>query len=240
MVRYGIKHVMCVILASSSISMWGMEEAPRTYRSNSQGFRFASINRAIEINSEGASPVSGCKSIKRRNSAPDSPRSLDLRKTLAALILNPENSSNERVTIPSPSGNAIPGYSYTPRSSDGNSPNSGPKTPNTPGTPVTPTYTLPGVKKIVVESALPTRPVAAGVVMERVRAFPRDTFNSNWQGDVWEYGTMHLKVDRNTKTCVLEHVELHPSIESDLHDSMLKDLQARGNILAAERQKEMQ
>lgn len=234
-------YTLCVMMVSSSVSMWGMAEVrTNNNRALSQGSGREILIRPAQIHSGSVSPIGASRVVTRRNSAPDSPRgSQDLRRSLAALILNQESPLNEARALPSPSGNSLQAsYPDTPRSFDEKTSTS--KTPDTPMTPAG--YILPSVQEMVIDHQLKQQSLEGGSVIERIRVFPRAMFSSNPGDHVdQDYGTIYLKVNAAAKTCVLLNVELNEnlSISYDLKKAIKEDLMLHAVNLAGERQKEL-
>ena len=226
------------------MNVWGMQESRRTKaRINSQdqggGFdRSAFIRPPVSGTS---SPIVGSPLKPRRNSAPDaSAGSHDLRKALAVLALNQDNSNNDQLPLPSPSGSSLHNFCPdTPRSSDEKNSHTQCKTPETPVTPAG--YILSSVEQAVIDCPLRKQSLEDGSVVERIRVFPREMFSGDKNEDVQDYGTITLKVDPTTNTCFFDHIELNQALEvsNERKLSIEQDLKVRGLALAAERQKEL-
>jgi hypothetical protein len=226
------------------MNVWGMQESRRTKaRINSQdqggGFdRSAFIRPPVSGTS---SPIVGSPLKPRRNSAPDaSAGSHDLRKALAVLALNQDNSNNDQLPLPSPSGSSLHNFCPdTPRSSDEKNSHTQCKTPETPITPAG--YILSSVEQAVIDCPLRKQSLEDGSVVERIRVFPREMFSGDKNEDVQDYGTITLKVDPTTNTCIVYHIGLNEALgmSEERRSSIKRDLELRGADLAAERQKEL-
>jgi hypothetical protein len=240
MIRRKINYTLCVIMVGSSVSMWAMEGLTIVGTNSQEG-------HAVRIHTTGISSGTGSPVVlskgllRRRNSAPDAVGgSYDLRKTLAALILQQDSVFNERQAAASPSGSVRAHCPGSPSSSDEQNPILMAKTPETPATPVG--YILSSVEKTVIEVGLKKEYSNDGCVIERTRCFLQETFSRSSTNEAQDYGTIHLRIDLNAKKCSLDNIELNKNlIASDaLKASITRDLELRATTLAAERQKELE
>lgn len=239
MIRRNIKHTLCVIMVGSSVSIWGMDGVT-IIRANSQESGHEVLIRPPGVNSGTASPVPLSRGLRRRNSAPDAGGSHDLRRALAALILNQDSSFNERQALASPSANSLHTHCPdSPRSSDEKNSIPMPKTPETPATPVG--YILSSIEKAVIEVQLENEDSDDGCIFERIRCFPQEVFSRHSHAEAQDYGTIYLKVDPITKQCSLGKIELneHLIAPNQLKASIKQDLELRATALAGERQREL-
>jgi len=261
MVLHNMKHALCIIMVSSSVVSLAMEVTESPPRTNShessqeEHEALVARLRSVTLQPENSSLLLIRKQQgSRRGSVPNSSGAgtPDLLKSIVISLhaINENNAlaspkPSSRVNSPrlnSPRTNFLYNYGpVTPRS-PADDLRTSPPTPITPDTPQL-GHSLSVTGHRVIEINLKDEESKDGYTIKRIRIFPQNDFSRHCTThNPQDYGTIFLKEDRHTKTCVVHRIELNKENNAVQinGDSVKKDLELRASELAAEKEKELQ